>query len=238
MELAERGYSVTIKEKNMIGGKLFSKQVEVLNQTFQVEHGFHGIKSLLSLKVKNFIEKKFPFYLAWFHNYFQFHDIRTRLNINSNFKVWEKVNYYFQNYKPEVLYSKGPYPFNLLGIIARSPNLHLTDAIQSTLALPELMFFDYNTVFDKYDKISFHEWAIEKKVAKDFYDIIMQPALSVTLNERTNFSAAEMLVYMQMYFLASSDSDHRETVIYNFYDAVLKPWTSRLLQLKARYIHI
>lgn len=43
LELAERGYSVTIKEKFPdIGGKLFCRPVQILNQTFNIEHGFHG----------------------------------------------------------------------------------------------------------------------------------------------------------------------------------------------------
>ena len=44
IELADRGYDVTIKEKmeNSVGGKLATKPVEALGQTFYVEHGFHG----------------------------------------------------------------------------------------------------------------------------------------------------------------------------------------------------
>jgi uncharacterized protein with NAD-binding domain and iron-sulfur cluster len=46
LELAERGYSVTIKEKETsIGGKLFCRPVEIFpGQIFYVEHGFHGRK--------------------------------------------------------------------------------------------------------------------------------------------------------------------------------------------------
>ena len=53
LELADRGYQVTIKEKEeYLGGKLFSKPVEVFpNEIFQVEHGFHG-KLLLSFFLK------------------------------------------------------------------------------------------------------------------------------------------------------------------------------------------
>ena len=45
LELADRGYQVTIKEKmeHSVGGKLATKPVEVFpNEIFYVEHGFHG----------------------------------------------------------------------------------------------------------------------------------------------------------------------------------------------------
>ena len=215
LELADRGYNVTIKERNSrtVGGKLDCVPVEVFpGQIFYVEHGFH----------------------AWFDNYHQFKDIRNRLNINGNFRVWPKVHFVYKKYKPEVLYSEGPYPLNLIGIIERSPNLKLSDAILSSLSLPDMIYFNYNTVYDKYDNISFHQWAVEKKVAQDFYDIIMQPSLSVTLNERTNFSAAEMLSFMQIYFLSTSSSDHREVANVNYHQAVLKPWTDHLESLGVR----
>jgi uncharacterized protein with NAD-binding domain and iron-sulfur cluster len=48
LELAERGYSVTIKEKFLMGGKLFSEPVQVFkDKIFQVEHGFHGKFSII-----------------------------------------------------------------------------------------------------------------------------------------------------------------------------------------------
>ena len=97
-----------------------------------------------------------------------------------------------------------------------------------------MVFFDYNTIYERLDNITFQNWAHEKKVPQDFYDIIMDPALSVTLNDREIFSAAEMLVFIHMYFLSSSDSDNRETCINNFYDAILKPWIDHLLALNVR----
>ena len=82
----------------------------LINETeFYVETGFH----------------------AWFYNYFQFKDIRDRLNINENFKNWHKVDFVFRKYKPESIYSVGPYPFNLLGVVLRSSNLNIMDALKS-----------------------------------------------------------------------------------------------------------
>ena len=56
----------------------------------------------------------------------------------------------------------------------------------------------------------------------------MQPSLSVTLNERDIFSAAEMLMFQQVYFLSTSESDNREVTNINYYDAILKPWVDYL----------
>lgn len=172
---------------------------------------------------------------AWFHNYYQFKDVRDRLNINSNFRVWPAVHFIFRNYKPEVIYSKGPYPFNLIGLIERSPNLKLTDAILYSLDLPDLMFYEFDKIFEKYDNITFAEWAEEKKVAQDILDIIMKPGLAVTLNDRDIFSAAEMLMFMQLYFLSNSESDHREMAITDHYNAVLKPWSEYLQKKGVKY---
>lgn len=90
------------------------------------------------------------------------------------------------------------------------------------------MFYKYDKMFEEYDNISFQQWAQEKHVAQDFYDIIMQPSLSVTLNERDIFSAAEMLMFQQVYFLSTPESDNREVTNINYYDAILKPWVDYL----------
>ncbi|XP_071945820.1 carotenoid phi-ring synthase-like [Antedon mediterranea] len=203
LELSERGFNVTICEKDLVlGGRLHTKNIERLNQTWPVEHAFH----------------------AWFYNYHQFKDIRKRLGIDGNFREWKAVDYVFRNYLPEEIYSEGPFPLNLLGIIFRSPNLKMTNAIESSLSLPDLLYYNYDTIFEKYANISLDDWAKEKHVDEAFYSIIMRPALSVTLNERHTISAAEMLTYMQMYFLSEPQADGREVTTKNYQDAVIGPW--------------
>ena len=100
--------------------------------------------------------------------------------------------------------------------------------------MPDLMFYDFHKVNEKYDNITFGEWATEKKVQKDFYEIVLEPALSVTLNERTIFSAAEMLAFMQIYFLSNSESDGREVAKINYDAAILKPWKDYLKSLNVK----
>jgi hypothetical protein len=113
-------------------------------------------------------------------------------------------------------------------VVLRSPNLHISDAILSSESLADLLWFDFDSVNSKYDNISFREWADEKHVAAPFYDIILQPALSVTLNERDIFSAAEMLSFQQIYFLTNEDADVRQVTKINYYHAILKPWVDYL----------
>ena len=199
-----------------------------LGQTFYVEHGFH----------------------AWFYNYFQFKDIRDRLKINGNFKKWHTVDFVFRNFKPESVYGSGPYPFNLIGVVLRSNNLNMLDAIKSSIGNLyffmlkiqmqtklkilfkkgsfDLMFYEYDTAFAKYDNISFNEWARIKNIDKKFYEIMLKPALSVTVNEGETFSAAEMLMIQQIYFLSSAESDQREVTNINYYHGILKPWVDYL----------
>lgn len=208
IELADRGYEVTLKERMeaSVGGKIATKPVQAAGETFYVEHGFH----------------------AWFGTYYQFQDIRNRLDINDNFQAWPSVNYVFKDYKPENIHSEGEYPFNLLGVIERSPNLNILEAIESSGSLADLLFYNFDEANAKYDNISFREWADMKKVSPPFYDIILQPALSVTLNERDIFSAAEMLAFQQIYFLTNTEADRRQTAKKNYYHAVIKPWVDHL----------
>jgi len=212
LELAERGFSVTIREKHDVAGGRLHARTESTNQgNFSIEHGFH----------------------AWFHNYFQMKDIRDRLDVNHFFRPWPKVNFVFKDYEPEEIYSEGPYPGNLVGIIQRSPNLNLLDAASMIWALQDLAFFDYETIWDNYDHMTFAEWAESKSVPQKFYDIIMQPALSVTLNEQKTISAAEMLMYFQIYFLNNPEADRREIPTVDHGTALLNPWQEKLLKLGA-----
>lgn len=160
------------------------------------------------------------------------------MNINANFKPWNTVDFIFKDYLPEKIYSEGIYPFNLLGVVFRSPNLNLLDSMLCSLSMPDLFFYDFDTVYEKYDNITFDEWAKLKYVNKKFYEIVLQPALSITLNEREQFSAAEMLMMQQVYFLSTPESDKREVTTINYYDAVLKPWSDYLKSKGAKYYSI
>ena len=90
LELAERGYQVTLREAgDVLGGRLATRDISNAAGDFRVEHGLH----------------------MWFDNYHQFKDIRQRLGINNFFKPHNETHFTFRDYKDEILTSDPPvYP--------------------------------------------------------------------------------------------------------------------------------
>jgi carotenoid phi-ring synthase / carotenoid chi-ring synthase len=141
---------------------------------------------------------------------------------------------FFKNYKPEILFSVGAYPFNLLGIIQRSPNLKISDTFTVLRSLYEMVNFDYDKVYDRFDDMTFYEWSKKYNIHKKFFDVMYKPALSVVFNEPEKISAAEVLVFIHMYFLSDAKADTRMITKMNSYDAVLKPWLEHLEKLNVK----
>ncbi|MFN7149380.1 MAG: FAD-dependent oxidoreductase [Microthrixaceae bacterium] len=212
LELAERGYRVTVREaSDVIGGRLATRDLDPgLGRTFRVEHGLH----------------------MWFDNYRTFRDVRHRLGIDHHFRPYNTVNFQFRNYQPERLESSPKvFPLNLLGIVDRSPNLDWDDVVGSLGILPDLLQFDLAGLYDRLDGISFLEWIERTKVAPAFRDVIMLPAATVTLNRVADLSAAEMLLYQHLYFLSQPYAFDREVTTTDHGTAIIDPWVARLRSL-------
>ncbi len=212
MELVERGYQVTIKEAApQLGGRLATRTEKLSTGTFQVEHGLH----------------------MWFYQYYNFLDIlgEKRLNLLDKYFVdFKEVAYQFADYKPEVIKSVGAYPFNLVNILLTSKNLNLLTVPGVLKALPDLVGYDHSKIYQKYDNISLKEWAKLKEVNKDFYNIILEPAASVTLNDPDKVSAAEMLMYTNYYFLGHPRAFWRKVTNVDHATAVINPMADFIRQ--------
>lgn len=217
LELAERGYRVDIRDAmDVVGGKLAVHQKTNEAGTFWVEHGLH----------------------MWFDNYHVFKDIRARLGVNKYFRPLNEVEFVFKDYAPETIRSEPPiYPLNLLNIIKNSPNMNLLDAAGTLNTIRDVLFFNYKKNYQRLDNVTFKDFAKSRGVNKKFYDIVMEPAASVTLNDPNTVSAAEMALYMHLYFLSQPKAFNREVTTQDHYNALLKPWADRLKQLGAR-IHL
>jgi carotenoid phi-ring synthase / carotenoid chi-ring synthase len=205
MELAERGYSVTVREaEKQLGGRLSTRQENLPVGNFKVEHGLH----------------------MWFYQYYNFLEILgpNKLNVlDKYFEDFKEVYFIFENYKPELVKSEGPYPLNLLAIIAGSQNLNILSAAGTIGILPEILAYNYPKTNEALDNITLADFAAKRKVNKDFYKIILEPAASVTLNDPLKVSAGEMMMFTNLYFLGHPKAFHRKITNVDHGTAVVEP---------------
>lgn len=214
LELAERKYKVTVRDAMpIVGGKLAVRQETNAAGTFWVEHGLH----------------------MWFENYHVLRNIRDRLGVNGNFRPYNSVEFKFKDYEKEVIKSEPPiYPLNLMNILKNSPNMNFLDAAGTLNTIREVLYFNHKMNYIRLDDITFADLAKQRKVNKKFYDIVMEPAASVTLNDPNTISAAEMCLYMHLYFLSHPKAFNREVTTTDHYNGLLRPWVERLKSFGTR----
>jgi isorenieratene synthase len=215
LELASRGYSVTVKEsEEYLGGRLHTRKERRAGETFMVEHGLH----------------------MWFYQYYNFQNILERLGVwEKNFRDFKEVYFQFKPpLKPEILRSEGPYPLNMVGILKDSPNLNLLNAAGTLGAMVDVVFFDHSTVYQKFDQITFEEWMERARVDNTFREVVMRPASSVTLNDPNKLSAAEMINFQHIYFIGHPRAFHRKVTTQDHETAVIGPWAAKLRDLGVR----
>lgn len=211
LELAERGYRVELRESGrQLGGRLSTVDTSTPAGDFRVEHGLH----------------------MWFDNYHVFRDIRARLDIDRHFRPYDKIHFVYRDYQPEVVYSDPPiYPLNLVALLQRSPNLSLASAPAQLGLLFDVLLYDHQYVYQSLDGKTFPTWIQERGIPRDFYELFLQPAASVTLNDPLAISAAEMALYMHYYFTGQPRAMNREVTTVDHATAVIDPWAARLRQL-------
>jgi isorenieratene synthase len=210
LELAERGYEITLREAaDVLGGRLSTRTERLRTGTFRVEHGLH----------------------MWFHQYYNSFDVLQRLGVSEKFQAFEQVYFQFRNYLPETLESRGAYPFNLLDIIKRSPNLSLSNAIGTFGAVKDIIFYDHASNVRNFDAETYQAWGRRTRVDKAFWDVIMAPAASVTLNDVSKISAAEMLQLMHIYFIGHPRAFNRVVTTEDHGTVVIDPWAEKIRAL-------
>jgi len=195
----------------VLGGRLATRDLDPgLGRTFRVEHGLH----------------------MWFDNYRTFADIRHRLGVNDRFRPYQEVDFIFRNYLPERLESTPKlFPFNLAGIIDRSPNLDWPDVFGSLGIFGDLLAFTMRGLYDRLDDVTFLEWIERNRVSPAFRDVVFLPAAHVTLNRVADLSAAEMLLFQHLYFTSQPFAFDREVTTVDHATAVIDPWADRLRSL-------
>lgn len=212
LELAERGYAVQVREGSTVfGGRLATHDLDPgVGRNFRVEHGLH----------------------MWFDNYRTFADIRHRLGVNDRFRPYREVDFVFRNHRPERLESTPKiFPFNLAGIVDRSPNLEWSDVFGSLGIFGDLLAFTTKRLYERLDDTTFLQWIERSGVSPTFRDVVFLPAAHVTLNRVQDLSAAEMLLFQHLYFTSQPYAFDRSVSTVDHATAVIDPWVARLREL-------
>ncbi|MEL6440003.1 MAG: FAD-dependent oxidoreductase [Cyanobacteria bacterium J06621_8] len=220
LELVKLGYKVNIYEAtDFIGGRLGAKPSDTSPSGFW-EHGLHH----------------------FFHNVYDYlMQKMEEVGADRNLQAVNEVLLEFENYKPEILEVKPNLPLlNMLGIVWRSPNITILDAIKSAAGvgvLSPLFFYNHEKIFRQLDDISMVDYCKQKGVSQTFFDTLVKTGLTVSLNRIEDISAAQALHMMWTFFLRKPDAMLRQVPTDNHYKSIIVPFRTHLEKLGVK-IHL
>ena len=189
-ELSKRGFQVTLLEKApQLGGKIASWPIQVGDETFRMEHGFHG----------------------FFPQYYNLWSLTDELGIRDNFKSLEyySVLYHGQGYAPEVFRpSHSAFPWNVVDLAIASPNclnwgLNLVN-YHHWQVFREITGFHPQKSFARLDQLSVAEW-VEGEFPRGLYDLYFLPFAKSSLNAPDVLSAGELMQFFHFYFFGNPE---------------------------------
>jgi isorenieratene synthase len=189
-ELSQRGFKVALLEKSPnLGGKIASWEIQVVGETFRMEHGFHG----------------------FFPQYYNLKSLVSELAIADNFQSLKFYSMLFRekNYAPEAFYpSHSAFPWNILDLAAWSPN-RLRWGINLTKPSHWQVFraitgFRIPESYHQMDGISVTEW-VAQGFPQGLYDLYFLPFAKSTLNAPDTLSVGELLQFFHFYFFGNPE---------------------------------
>jgi carotenoid phi-ring synthase / carotenoid chi-ring synthase len=185
IELAERKFQVTLIERAAhLGGKLGGWKVDVNGETFPMEHGFHG-------------------FFAQYHNLY---DLLGRVGATANLAPPPAYPIVFPD-RPEERFGELStiFPLNLLEVVHQSKTLRLADFARDGYATMELMKWNGQSTYDKFDSVDFRSFTIDGRMNRGMRENIMEPFGKTTLNRLPRLSAAEGLRFFHFFFIGNPD---------------------------------
>jgi len=189
-ELSQRGFQVTLLEKSpQLGGKIASWKIQVGDEEFMMEHGFHG----------------------FFPQYYNLKNVVEELSIQDHFKSLEFYSLVFRDgaYKPEVFRpSRSAFPWNIVDLAIASPNrfrwgINLTK-IKHLQVFQAITGFQIPKSFNRLDSISVADWA-EQGFPQGLYDLYFLPFAKSSLNAPDVLSTGELLQFFHFYFFGNPE---------------------------------
>jgi isorenieratene synthase len=188
-ELSQRGVQVTLLERSpQLGGKIASWPIQVGDDHFMMEHGFHG----------------------FFPQYYNLFGLVEELQIRQNFKSLDYYSVvYKEGYKPEVFRpSHSAFPWNVVDLAINSPNrlkwgINLVK-LKHLEVFREITGFRTPQSFDRLDQMSVAEW-VKEDFPQGLYDLYFLPFAKSSLNAPDVMSAGELMQFFHFYFFGNPE---------------------------------
>lgn len=188
-ELSQRGVKVTLLERSpQLGGKIASWPIQVGEDEFMMEHGFHG----------------------FFPQYYNLFGLVEELNIRQNFKSLDYYSVVYKNgYEPEVFRpSHSAFPWNVVDLAINSPNrfkwgINLVK-LKHLEVFREITGFRSPQSFKRLDQLSVAEW-VKEDFPQGLYDLYFLPFAKSSLNAPDVMSAGELMQFFHFYFFGNPE---------------------------------
>ncbi|QQE63737.1 UDP-galactopyranose mutase [Leptolyngbya sp. BL0902] len=188
-ELSQRGVAVTLIERSpQLGGKIASWPIQVGDDHFMMEHGFHG----------------------FFPQYYNLFSLINELEIRQNFKSLDYYSLvYKEGYAPEVFRpSNSAFPWNIVDLAISSSNrlkwgINLTH-MKHLEVFREITGFRNPQSYNRLDHLSMAEW-VGDDFPKGLYDLYFLPFAKSSLNAPDVLSAGELMQFFHFYFFGNPE---------------------------------
>ena len=209
-ELAARHFDVTLLERAaQLGGKLTAWTVQALGEEFPVEHGFHGF-------------------------FAQYYNLRALLDAAGVTDLAPSPGYpvLFADRPPETFgRTTKLFPFNMLSVVRQSHALRLGDFRHDGDGLYDLMKYDGQRTFDRFDDVDFARFARDGRINRPMVETVLEPFGKTTLNRIDRLSAAEAIRFFHFYFMGNPEGLGFSYLTRDSMTAVVEPLRRRFERL-------
>jgi isorenieratene synthase len=200
--LAERGFDVTLFEKNdYLGGKVGSWKFESNGETLQVEHGFH----------------------AFFRQYYNLRNFMKKIDVYKHLIPISDYVIFYQNGKQQGFAGIDNTPgLNIVDLRKKGVVNFFTFINPLSISFLKLLRFHPTKTFEKYDSVSFETFA-KQTMMPSHMRLVFNSFARAFFAEPHKMSLAELIKGFHFYFLSNDDGLIYDVLNDDFEHTFLKP---------------
>ena len=207
--LAERGFNVTLFEKNdYLGGKLGSWTFDSNGETLRTEHGFH----------------------AFFRQYYNLRNFMKRLDIYKHLIPIDDYIIFYENGKQQGFAGIDQTPgLNIWDLRKKGILDFWTFVNPLSIQYLKLLRYHPDKTFNKYDTVSFASFA-KKTMMPEHLKLVFNSFARAFFSEPEKMSMAELMKGFHFYFLSNEDGLLYDVLDDDFEYTFLRPVEQYILQ--------